>query len=184
MGCDSRGEAYEILQAVNEARKRFGKPLSRKYTGAATVEVLRDHLGRHGLVTSTRDVYIRGLPIEIDLLLPRPRAGAVHGILYEPQDVVFVLEVKASGSFGEQSQQAVRRTFERVWQAAGVGCGYVTIWERRGYKWAVTDESLGGFKAYTLFRHGGRPEELRPEHATGDWERLLSDLRSATGQRG
>ena len=180
MNCNPKDEAFDILQAVREARRDFGGSRSKKYVGAVTVEILREYLDRHGLTVSERDVFVRAVPVEVDLLLTRQGAKPAHGILYDPQDVLFALEVKACGAFGESTAKTVRGNFERLRQAGVKRCAYVTLWERQDYKWAVTKESLGGnFDAYTLFRHSGKPEALTAGDATGDLERLLSALRAA-----
>ena len=49
----------------------FGVKCS-KFTGALTIEVLRLHLKRNGIPVSRRDVFIKGVGIEVDLIIPRP----------------------------------------------------------------------------------------------------------------
>ena len=70
MSCESTTEAYEILRAVNEARKQFSGAPSKKYIGAATA------LGVGGL-----DDDHRRIGVELERFRgeasqsPRPQAG-------------------------------------------------------------------------------------------------------------
>jgi hypothetical protein len=57
-----------------------------------TVELIRDELKRAGLRISARDVFIKNVPVEIDLLIPKAEAKPEHGILYNPEDVLVVFE--------------------------------------------------------------------------------------------
>jgi hypothetical protein len=59
----------EILESINIAKRDFGMKCY-KYAGAITVEVLRLALQHYGFLVSERDVFICGVPFEIDLLMP------------------------------------------------------------------------------------------------------------------
>ena len=84
----------EILRRqVDKAREMFG-PKCDKYVGAVTVEAIRRALKRHGIETSSRDVFIRGVPIEVDLLIARRPSGPKDELLYRPQDVAAAFEIK------------------------------------------------------------------------------------------
>ena len=164
----------EILEAVAHAKKSCGK--CAKFAGALTVEVLRRALEEEGICVSARDVFIQGVPTEIDLLVPRADVVAEHGLLYAPEDVLVVLEIKNYGSFGEPTIGKTKDDFRAIHQRnAQICCAYVTLEERKGYKWAVSDENLG-FPTYTLFWHSGSGAKYT-RHPTGDWERLLRDIK-------
>ncbi|MBM3496736.1 MAG: hypothetical protein FJX72_20810, partial [Armatimonadetes bacterium] len=67
----------ELLALVEEAKTLFGA--CRKHAGAVTAEAIRKGLSAAGIPISQRDVFIVGLPHEIDLLVLRPGAtGALH----------------------------------------------------------------------------------------------------------
>jgi len=167
-------EEDELLGEICTAAETFGAKCT-KFGGAVTVEVLRRFLIRHRIPVSCRDVYIRGLPIEIDLLIPAKDAVPAYGILYEPQQVRCVLEVKKLGSFGEPTVKTVRVSFERIARLGGaIRCAYVTLEERKGYRFAITQETIG-FPCFTLFWHWGSSKSLQRE-TSGDWKRLVEFL--------
>ena len=169
-------EDREILDAVGEAKRRFGAACG-KYSGALTVELIRRALQEEGVSTSARDVFIAGVPIEIDLLIPRRDAKCRNGILYDAGDVLAVVEIKNAGSFGDKTIETVRRTFKRITETGqSIRCCYLTLAERKGFKWAVTSVNCGG-NAYTLFWYNGSGQNLRHE-STGHWDRFLEDMKA------
>jgi hypothetical protein len=92
----------DIVTQVWDATERFGK--CGEFGGAATVEIVKHALKQEGIVTSARDVFVRGVPLEIDLIIPhRGAQPSVGGILYEPLEVAVALEIKKSGCYGKQS---------------------------------------------------------------------------------
>jgi hypothetical protein len=168
-----------ILERVDEAWKNCGK--CPKYVGALTVETIREALQKHGILVSARDVFICGIPIEFDLLVPRHNAPCpVDGILYRPEDVVAVLEIKASGLFDYNSKNRIEKCFEEVRQKnPKIFCGYVTLSERQSFH----EKNFGENEwAYPLFwwRSLKGSEPYKP---TGAWQKLLSKLHSCTESR-
>lgn len=144
-----------------------------KLRGALTVEILKARLEELGLPVSPRDVFIRGLPIEIDLLIPKRESVTLHNCVYEPKDVLAVLEVKFSGAYNEQTCPTIKAIFERV-RSVGphIQCIYVTVCERASYKWKVTSERLG-FPAFTLYWEGPKAAQYQE---SGEWSRLVEML--------
>jgi hypothetical protein len=162
-----------LLKSVNEARQAFG-PKCMKLAGSLTVEVIRAAFEQLGIAVSVRDVFIRGVPVEIDLLVPRPVATPKCGLIYEPLDVLAAFEVKNAGAF-PGTVEAVRKSFELIRSAnPRIYCAYVTLAERKGYKWAATTENLGA-DVYTLFWHNGSIKH-RSYEKTSDWDRLTKKL--------
>lgn len=157
----------DLVEKARKAKETFGTKCP-KFAGAATVEIIRAALARRGILTSSRDVFIRGVPVEIDLIIPCPGAKPFLGLVYEPAQVVLALELKNSGSFGEPTLQKIKRDFGRLRQA-GVECAYLTFEERRGYKWAVSGERLGS-PCFTLAWHRKTNGPVEP---TRDWERFV-----------
>jgi len=165
----------DILQAVRTAKDQFGAACG-KYSGALTVELVRDALHSEGIQASPRDVYIHGLPMEIDLVIPCRNVHPHNRLLYEPNDVLAVVEVKNAGSFGAKTIETVHHNFQRVKSMnPGITCCYLTLAERKGFKNAVTSCNSGG-ESYTLFWHTGSGPNLK-HHPTGDWERFINDMR-------
>jgi len=117
------------------------------------------------------------VPIEIDLLLPKASAVPENGILYQPEDVFIALEIKNSGAFGEETIRRIKKNFLTIQQRnKRIRCFYVTLAERKGYKWAIAEDNLG-FPAYTLFWYSGSSKNRKFE-SSGDWQRLIDDITS------
>lgn len=160
----------ELLSQIMKSTESFG-PKCSKYSGAVTVEWLRQAFRKHGIHVSHRDVFIKGLPIEFDLILPRDGATPNLGLLYEPEDVRAVIEVKAKGVFGKDGLDRINQTFKIVQDShPHVHCAYVTLTERQSYRWAATNENLNA-PAFTLFWHTGA-KNVRYQ-ATGEWEKVI-----------
>jgi hypothetical protein len=98
-------------------------------------------------------------------------------MLYEPEQVLCVLEVKKLGSFGQPAVDAVKDNFRRVRKLRkGIQCAYVTLEERKSYKYRPTRGKIG-FPCYTLFWHsGGQAQHKTP---TRDWSKLVAFLETA-----
>jgi hypothetical protein len=182
-GRTTRMDEHAIIESAYREKQRFGVKCT-KLAGAVTVEALRRALKTHGFATSERDVFIRGVPIEVDLLIPRPDAVAENGLVYEPEDVLVVFEVKHSGVYSRDGRKGILACFTRIQDASpAVRCAYVTLIERRGYKWALTQEQCGdGQRSFTLFWRGSS-EEPSTFQASGDWETLLVFLRDAASRQ-
>lgn len=124
-------------------------------------------LCERGIPTSRRNVFIRAVPIEVDLLVPRMGAEAEHGLVYDPADVQVVFEVKSYGNFGGTGLQKIRSCFSEIQKVKlDIHCAYVTLLERKTHKLRATEENLG-FPAYTLFWHRGWENNIVYE-ATGN----------------
>lgn len=169
-----RGNDTDLLNEFLKAKESFGTKCS-KYLGTLFVELVREALVEEGIEVSRRDCFIKGIPVEIDLLIPRQGTSPQHGVLYKPQDVLIALEVKAHGAYGEPAVSGIKKNFLAIQENHDkLRCFYITLMDRKGYKWSITDESLG-FPAYTLFFYSGNQEDCE---STGDWKRLLSDIKS------
>ncbi|HXJ97152.1 MAG TPA: hypothetical protein VMT20_30300 [Terriglobia bacterium] len=167
----------QLLDMVIRAKDAFGVKCS-KYYGAVAVECIRRAFGEHGISTSSRDVFISKVPVEIDLIIPRAEAAPEHGIVYSARDVLVALEIKASGAYGDATHKHTGCAFQLISkQNPQTRCAYVAVAERANYRWAVSKENLG-FPAYTLFFHKGSPKKLDDYESTGDWQRLMKDIGS------
>jgi hypothetical protein len=164
----------DVVETARKVKKDFGPNCPKKFGGAASIEILRAALDEEGIGTSRRDVFIRGVPVELDLIVPRKDAKPWLELLFEPQQVAIALEVKKSGSFGEGTIDKIRADFAQL-REVGVRSAYVTLEERGSYKWKATYENLG-FPCFTLAWHKRTDGPLEP---TEDWERLIGFLRKA-----
>jgi len=175
-------EDEEAFNLVSNAKNSFGVKCA-KFAGALTVEIIKHHLENHGIYVSPRDVFIKGIPIEIDLLIPKKGITPEYGILYEPQDVLAVLEVKNYGAFGEATVNRIKSNFHRIHRInKKLYCAYVTLMERKGYKWAITSDNVN-FPSYTLFWHSGSGKNFKIE-SSGDWKKLLDDINRMQSEPG
>jgi hypothetical protein len=167
----------ELHQTIAAAKKALG-PSSRKFSGTVTTELIRQALLDSGIPVSSRDVFVRGLSLEIDLLILSKGAKPRFEVLYEPSDVLACLEVKNAGSFGESTIQGTKTAFARARAAIpDAQCFYVSLSERSGFRGAVTDANVAA-RAFTLFEYSGSGKRYRL-WPTGDWpklQRVLQDL--------
>jgi hypothetical protein len=146
-------ETKSIFEEVNRITKPFSSVPKRertKLTGALAIEAVRNHLLKSGFTVSARDVFINGIPTEFDMLVVRPTAKPAFGIVYKPADVTAVLEIKFSGAYSQQVLPHLRQLFDRVKAAhRHIQCIYLTVCERRTYKYRITSKALG-WPAFTL----------------------------------
>lgn len=173
---------YPIYEEVESARQEFPGVARRrmtKVTGSLCVEVIRKYLAESGIPVSSRDAFIAGVPIENDLIIPRLSSQPEYGVIYKPEDVAAVLEIKYSGAYSRDVAPDLHKQFGRIVSTCpNARCAYVTVCENERFKWKVTTEKLG-FKAFTLYwvNREGRVEKL------GDsWESLVQFLREALTQ--
>jgi len=173
MSGSSRG--FEIVRRVRQARKIFGPGYPKKFGGAYAIEILREELEvREGIKTSRRDVYVRGLHSEIDLLVPRPNAKPLFDLVYEPHEVAVALEVKKTGTFTKLGRDKIKADFEKF-KSIGLKCAYVTFEERKNYKWRSTEKIIGA-PVFALAWHDAWGGELIPAEATENWEAFVQLL--------
>src|SRR5208282_5371229 len=95
----------EIAESLRKAKIDFGVNYPKKFGGAAAIEILRAALSEEGIMTSRRDVFVKGFPWEIDLIVPQKKAAPWLDMVYEPREVSVALEVKKTGSFGGERQR-------------------------------------------------------------------------------
>ena len=164
----------EIVERARKAKQNFGPSYPKKFGGAVAIEILREALGEEGIRTSRRDVYIRGIPSEIDLIIPRTDDKPWLDLLYEPQQVAIALEIKKTGSFGQKGRDKIRDDFAQLTNA-GIGCAYVSLEERQNYKWRPKEmDTAFGYPCFNLAWH---EKDNGPLFQTDDWERLIAFLR-------
>jgi hypothetical protein len=118
----------QIVRQARDMKVAFSAKCS-KFAGAVSVELLKSALAAEGIAASSRDVFVRGIPVEVDLVIPCAAQVPALGVLYEPQQVTAALEVKNSGLFGGGSLAKLRDVFGRF-RAIGIQCAYVTLEER------------------------------------------------------
>ena len=168
----------ELFSLLKQGKQSLGVQ-SKKFTGALVIEILRRALEECGIGASRPNVYLKGLASEIDLIIPRRGANVEFEILYSPEDVLAVLEIKTSGLFSKEDSYRIGSVFRAVQSInSSIFCAYVTISERQSYKYKATEEKLG-CPVYTLTWHHG-PDEARKYESTGDFSRLVDKLASVS----
>ena len=166
----------EILEKISRTTENFGIKC-KKFSGALTVELIREALFEEGFNVSERDVFINGIPIEIDLLIAQKGISPIKRIQYKPEDVLVVFEIKCRGTFGENSIKNIFNNFKIIkLNKKNIQCIYVTLSDRKNYKWKATEKNINA-PVYTLFWHRG-PENSMKFNPTGDWKKLIKDLRN------
>lgn len=167
---------WTILNKILDYRKRTR---STKFVGAMTIEVLRKEFMKLGLNVSNRDVFIERVPSELDLLVAKKGTNPEENLVYRPDDVLAVLEVKFRGSYGKSSVVKMKKVFDSIRAAnKNIGCYYVSISENRRYKYRITKANLG-YQCFEFFtRESNLESALRNRRIapTGDWEKLRSTL--------
>lgn len=171
----ARMNGQRLIAEARRAKKAL--KASAKFSGAVTVEILRDALGREGIPTSPRDVFIRDIPLEIDLVVPRKGQEPVWAVLYKPEQVAVALEVKNSGCFGQRALKKIKQDFIRC-RKRGICCAYVTFEEKRSYCWKATAKRLRA-PCFTLAWHKVTGGAFEP---TADWGALLKFIRQSTAR--
>ena len=171
---------WVILNKILEMRK---KTRCTKFVGALTIELLRKELAKLGFNVSNRDVFIEGVLNELDLLIAKANKQPEENIVYCPNDVLAVLEIKFRGSYGKDCINRIRHVFDLVKGVNNkIECFYVTVSENKNYKYRITREKLG-YACFELLTGESNLESalkrdlIRPK---GDWQRLLSRLRELT----
>lgn len=168
-------EEDNIVKEIEDSKKDFGITC-RKLSGALTIEILKEHLEEKRVKVSNRDVFIKGIKSEIDLLMVKKSAIAEHNLIYNPSDVIVALEIKSYGSFGEKTSSTIKDIFNEIkLKNNKVYCAYITLLERETYKHKVTCVKLG-YPAYTIFFHKSSGKKFQLIN-TNEWNKFLDEVR-------
>ena len=168
-----------ILNKILELRKIQGK--AKKFVGALTTELIRTELLKHRFNVSNRDVFIEGIPNELDLLIVKADKNPKENILYSPDDILVVFEIKFRGTYGENQRNSIKKIFDNIKRKnKNIECFYITISENIKYRHRVISENLGYDCFELLTRESGLETALKKKllKTTGDWDKLLNRLHS------
>jgi len=171
----------KILNRILELREKQEK--STKFVGSLTTELIRKELLRQGLNVSNRDVFIEGISNELDLLILKPDSKPKENLLYNPNDVLYCLEIKFRGSYTENGINRIKNTFDKVKNINDkIKCIFLTISENRKYKYRITKEKLGNkHECFELFTRDTTLEKALKSKTlklTGDWDKFLESLKT------
>lgn len=179
LGGSSGVSIHRLLRDIQAAAESFSSLPARrrtKITGALAVEVLRHHLGLEGIPVSPRDVFLAGIAFEIDLLVPRHNARPMYELVYPPEQVAAVLEIKYSGIYSRDEVPKLKDQFDAITKKhPHIRCHFVTVFENRDFKYPATRASLG-YPVHTLHWTNRRRDSF--ERRDG-WGALITELRNA-----
>ncbi len=172
---------WKILNSILELREKQEK--STKFVGSLTTELIRKELLRQGLNVSNRDVFIEGISNEFDLLILKPDSKPKENLLYNPNDVLYCLEIKFRGTYAEKGINTIKNTFDKVKNINDkVKCIYLTISENKKYKYRITKEKLGNkYECFELFTRDTSLEKALKNKilkVTRDWDKFLESLKT------
>lgn len=114
-----------------------GSEYPKKLKGAMTTELLRQEITKfladnnEPLKASAIDSYIAGSKYEYDLLIVKEDAEPYMGLVYQPDDIIAVIESKAGGLFDlEKDTDNIAQAANRAIELNSDICfGYITISE-------------------------------------------------------
>lgn len=162
-----------------EITKVDGK-LSKKFTGAITIELLKKELIKRGFNVSDRDVYIKGSKSEFDLLILKEKERSKENLLYDPDQVVAAFEIKFSGTYSIGDINNIKETFNLLKRInPKIKCVYLTVSELGSrYKYYHEERSLGDFNCYLFERDTDLEKAVKKNNlkCTGDWNKLIKFL--------
>ena len=167
----------QIVERARRAKTEFGQSCPTKFGGAAAIEILRAALLEEGIAASRRDVFIREVPCEIDLLIPRTNATPWMELVFEPEQVVIALEVKKSGSYLAGGLDKIKKDCALIKQA-GVEYAYISFEDRENYKYRPTEDKVG-CRCFNLTWHVDTDKELIPRQ---DWEEFVAFLKKTIAE--
>jgi len=172
----------EVEIAINRKKSlELFNTEARKFTGHLFAEIVKKGLEREGFRVSNRDVFIQNVKYEIDLLILKKEAKEYMDLIYSPDDVLFALELKANGSYGEGTINGVKRAFDDIKQLKkNVKCVYLTYTERMNYKHRVTKKKIGyDYEIFELFpREKGDLIEELTKVVNGNWQKFIDYLKN------
>ena len=84
---------------------------SKKFSGAITTEIFKKKLEKLGFNVSSTNVFIEGIPYELDLLIYKKGTSPDFGILFKPENVSAVFELKSLGAIGKESVDRIKIVF-------------------------------------------------------------------------
>jgi hypothetical protein len=190
-----KDEEYQMLMEVaEEYLHQEREKTAQKKSGAPTEIVIREHLLRRGFnLTFNPKITLTGSNIKNDLFLLKSTTNPDQKE-YSPNDVNLVIVIKNNAAANQS--EIIKENFEALKKLSpDLRFVVVVLSEKKGSPHEVTDEKLGndGYLSFTLVSRriypkvGGlyspgaimdllKNKELKK---TGDWERLISYLRSA-----
>lgn len=169
------------LEMLNRILDLRTKTKCTKFVGAITTEIIRKELVKEGSNVSNRDVFIEGLPHELDLLVLKKGAKPTENLFYKPEQVLAVLEIKFRGAYSKEGIEKVGETFNAVRKInKKIKCFYIMFSENIRYKYFILEKKLGDQSFLLLKRESSLENAIKRGriNSTGDWGRLIVFLKN------
>ena len=185
----------EQMMKENQGTSKDAKTLR----GAVAVELLRQEINNYltdnkePFKTSLVNSYIAGSKFEYDLLLVKENANPYMGLVYQPEDVVAIIESKAGGLFDvDKNTNSIAKAANRAIEInSNITFGYITMSENVPVNiyncygnptvkhWELTkkylsDKIVGKTIIYAVTLHKGK--ELCDEGSDDEFHTFIKNL--------
>ena len=171
---------YKILKQFQEIESYFpiDRPMN-KLIGALFAELVKFYLKTEGFCVTNRDIFIKGLPTEIDLMIVKKETRNKYDLIYDPNDILVVFELKKNGAYGKKDLEIYKNLFSNIRSLnKNIKCIYLTFTERTSYTYRITEEKLG-FPVFELFpRLKGDFNYTNYTNSLGNWDKMVQFLKS------
>lgn len=169
-----------LIDIGKEMRERTNK-YPRKFIGALTIELLRKGLIKEGFNVSNRDVFIIGMHNELDLIILKKKQKARENLLYYPDQVVAVFEIKFNGTYTKNDISNIKKVFRSIKRLnKKILCLYLTISENSNFVYYPEEKKLGDYSFFLFLREISPLEDAIEKgklYKTGDWNKLIGILK-------
>lgn len=192
-------EMIAAVDAKYRAAAGEGKTSNpKKLHGALTAELVREALTEYFIQNSLpfkvskQNVYIIGLPTEFDILIVKIEAEPYLSVLYNPEDVVAIIEVKMTGLLVDPKKEAtgILTAADRVYDLyPHIAFGYLTMRENSPTNsvsvfgqptvdhWRITQEILGQMRQrnaqLAIVYHNAGKDDVCDD---SEWETFIRHL--------
>lgn len=186
-------EMIAAVDAKYRAAAGEGKAINpKKLHGALTAELVREELTeyfiQHSLPfkVSKQNVYIIGLATEFDILIVKVEAEPYLSVLYNPEDVVAIIEVEMTGLIATGILTVADRVYDLY---PHIAFGYLTMRENSPTNsvsafglptvdhWRITQEILGQMRQrnaqFAIVYHNAGKDEVCDD---SEWETFIRHL--------
>jgi hypothetical protein len=175
-GMENEKEIFDKIESLRQPIK------CNKFIGAMTTEVIRETLTNKGFNVSERDSFIKGVPNEIDLMITKKDTLPIFNSYYNPEDVLFVFEIKYRGIYGKEEIDHIKTMFENVRKVnPKINCVYLTIYENKKHPHRATLDKISG-EVFELFSPetnmtSAIKKQIFYKSVTGDLNKLIKYLK-------
>lgn len=186
-------EMIAAVDAKYRAAAGEGKAINpKKLHGALTAELVREELTeyfiQHSLPfkVSKQNVYIIGLATEFDILIVKIEAEPYLSVLYNPEDVVAIIEVEMTGLIATGILTVADRVYDLY---PHIAFGYLTMREKSPTNsvsafglptvdhWRITQEILGQMRQrnaqFAIVYHNAGKDDVCDD---SEWETFIRHL--------